>query len=93
MTAINFQPLTPITQLQSGDLVRYQGHVWIVLFQREHDAHPIANKRGLYLGRKYIYGSWPYFHTYAKIIDCPPAALKIGDTCEYSPCELQNLLT
>lgn len=93
MSAINFQALTPISQLQSGDLVEHQGHVWIVLFQREPQQHPYAYFTGYYLCRKYLYGRWQHFNTYAKIIDCPPAVLKIGNTCEYSSWELQNLLT
>lgn len=93
MTAINFNYLTPISKLQSGDIVRYQGEVWIVVFQREHMAHHIACLRGLYLCRKYLYGRWQYFHTYAEIIPCPEAAYKIGDTCDYSSWELQQILT
>lgn len=93
MTAINFNYLTPRTQLQSGDIVRYQDEVWIVLFQREPHQHPVAYFRGLYLCRKYLYGRWQHFSTYARIIDCPEAAYKIGDTCDYSSWELQQILT
>lgn len=93
MTAINFNPLTPITQLQGGDIVRYQGQIWIVVYQRFHDQHPKARKKGLYLCRKYLYGPWREFHTYSTIIKCPEAAYKIGDTCDYSSWELQKILT
>lgn len=93
MTAITFNPLTPIDKLQSGDLVCYDGQIWIVLYQRNPFSHPVADLTGLYLCRKYLYGRWQHFTTYARIIDCPKAAYKIGDTCDYSSWELQKILT
>lgn len=92
MTAINFQPLTPISQLQSGDLVRHKGKIFIILFQPANYAHPVAKRRGYWLCRSWVYGPWHLFSTYATVQPCPEEVLKIGDTCEYSAWELEKIL-